>query len=734
MQRVIVNSVLTVSVLVLAIGATSFAFTSGSPETMVIRDFSGAVEPFAAPGQTFVVAGAVRVYDPGSDGAPTAIETIALCLAPTSTLASRYIAGLRLYVDNGFSGFFDRRESTLLGSVVRPKLDDCDNPVMFGQPGSLLALVPNRGAKLFFVVVDVASDAPDGASLVLMFDAEASDGLRGGPAISSGFSSEQGPPIFTDTIMIRATSGDAETDVVDETPALTARPGTSVVVQQFVIADPGSDGDTEDDDLATLVRSITVQAVLEETTIDLSPGTGLIQRIRLFRESGRTGPGWQEGDELLGEVVRPNLAAGVTFGSGGRRLLRVGRNNIFGTGGVERLYIVVDLAPGGFAHAPTENLLRTQVTVVARDDGSEDGEESSGIETPMPVIANNAIKIETVNPGGGAGSARLIVGNVSMVRQGKLVLRVEGVPWPGLGDVEGRVTFEPRVIQVREDPTSSDEQRRYKARALGSYMLDELSVDNEIGELSFALSLKPGRKAITDGDILEIEIIPANDVRLCMSTDVEIVADSVAMADANGNPIDPDVEMGLVRLELKPGDVNLDGVLNRRDARAAARLVGKTLDDFTPDEREMRRLQLTAADVAPPFGEVTATDVRWIKEAVFKRRTLPGSACDNTTWEATALSGPSQPFVLSSVSSRVHGSSAEFTVQGAGIAETTVELFTLTGARLLTATTPGTHVALHLVNGQGEALANGIYLYVITVRGWDGLWRRSEVRKLVVMR
>ncbi|MCS7197315.1 MAG: hypothetical protein NZ930_01300 [Candidatus Bipolaricaulota bacterium] len=717
-----------------AVSITGMALTSGNPETMVIRDFSGSTEPFAAPGQTFVVAGALRVYDPGGDNAPTAIETISLCLAPTSTLTSRYIAGLRLYLDNSLSGAFDRRESSLVGSVVRPQLDDCENPLVFGQPGSLFALVPNGGARLFFVVIDLASEAPDGATLGFLVDMTASDGLRGGPAISSGFSVDQGPPVLTDTITVRATSGDAETDIVDETPALTARPGTSVVVQQFVIADPGSDGDTEDDELATLVRSITVQAVPSATTIDLSPSVGLIQRIRLFRENGRTGPGWQERDELLGEVLRPDLRAGVTFGSGGRRLVRVGRNNIFGTGGVERFYIVVDLAPSGFAHAPAENLLRTQITVVARDDGSEDGEESSGIETSMPVIAHNAIKIETVNPGGGAGSARLIVGDVSMVRQGKLVLRVAGVPWPGLGDVEARLTFDSRVIQVREDPTSSDEQRRYKVRALGSYMLDELEVDNELGELSFVVSLKPGRKAITDGDILEIEIIPGNDVRLCMATDVEIAADSVVMANAHGDPIDPNVEMGLVRLELKPGDVNLDGVLNRRDMRAATRLVGKTLADFTADEREMRRLQLMAADVAPPFGEVTATDVRWIKEAIFKLRTLPGSACDNTAWQATALSRPSQPFALSGVSSRMRGANVEFAVQGAGIAETTVELFTLMGTRLLTATAPGTHVTLRLVNDQGRALAKGVYLYVVTVRGWDGTIIASEVRKLVVMR
>ncbi len=711
-------------VLVAVMSVASFGLTSGDPETIAFNDGSGALEPFAAPGQTFVVAQAVRVYDPGDDNAPTAIETISICSAASSTLESKYVAAVRLYADDTLSGYFDRRESTLLGSVIRPDLDNCET---FGRVGELLMLVLNGGAKLFFIVVDLASAAPDSAGLTLRFDATAQDGLLGGPAVSSGFSADKGPPVIGNALTVRATSGDAETDVVDETAALTAKPGTSVVVQQFSIADPGSDGDTEDDDLATLVRSITVQAVEGETSANLfDPGSGLIKRVRLFRESGRTGPGWQEGDELLGEIVRPNLAAGVTFGSGGRRLLRVGRNNIFGTGGVERIYVVVDLAASGFAHAPAENILRTQVMVVARDDSSEDGEESSGIETPMPVIANDAIKIETVNPGGGAGSARLIVGDVSMVQNGKIVLRVEGVPLPGLGDLEARLTFDPLLLQVREDPTSSDENRRYKARGLGSYILDSLTVDNEVGQIDFALSLRPGRKAATDGNVLEIEIIPGNDAALCRSTDLEL--SSVFMTGESGEVLEPDLVIGQVRLELKPGDVTLDGVVNRRDARAAARLVGKTLDDFTADERPMRRLQLTAADVAPPLGEITATDVRWIKEAVVKRRTLPASACDNTAWQVLA---GSRVLELAEVSARVRGQTLEVQAQGMGIAETSVDLFTLAGARLLTVTALGPRVALSLSD---RSLANGVYLYVVTVRGWDGQERRGEVRKLVVLR
>ncbi|MCI2430073.1 hypothetical protein LM602_04135 [Candidatus Acetothermia bacterium] len=705
--------------LFMAMGSIGLAATSGAPETMVFNDFSGELEPFAGPGQTFVVAQAVRVYDPGGDGVPTAIETIALCLAPTSTLSSRYIAGLRLYVDNSFNGVFDRRESTLLGSVVRPSLDDCDNPLVLGRPGNLLISVPDRGAKLFFVVIDLSSEALDGATVAMLFDVTASDGLRGGAAVSSGFSSTQGPPVIGNGLTVRATSGDAETDVVDETVAVTAAPGERVVVQQFVIADPGTDGDTEDDDLPTLVRSISVQAVLEETTINLDPQAGLIQRIRLFRESGRTGPGWQEGDELLGEVLRPNLAVGVTFGSGGRRLVRVGRDGLFGTGGLDRFYVVVDLAPRGFAHA--ENLLKTRVTVAARDDSSEDGEESSGIETPMPLEANASVNIMT-RGGGRPGGAQLLITRSSR-DPWKLLVSVAGVPWPGLGDLEAQLTFDPDVLEVVHNTAAAA-----RVRAMNGYGLNSLIVDNLGGELYFVLSLRPGRQPITEGELLEISIRPS-DARFCLTAEVEWEAESVRMNDVNDKPLEADLSPATVRLELKAGDVTLDGVLSRRDVREAARLVGKRPADFPAAERERRRLQLMAADVAPPFGEVTATDVRWIQEAAVRQRTLGWSACDRLEeWALAGAGGPAQSLVTVR---QKNASIYEFIAHGAGIAETTVELFALSGARILQQSAPRAQVTLDL---REHLLPNGVYLYRLTLRGWDGVERRSEVRKLVVLR
>jgi hypothetical protein len=38
------------------------------------------------------------------------------------------------------------------------------------------------------------------------------------------------------------------------------------------------------------------------------------------------------------------------------------------------------------------------------------------------------------------------------------------------------------------------------------------------------------------------------------------------------------------------------------------------------------------------------------------------------------------------------------------------------------------------MNNQGEVVANGIYLYIVTVRSYDGKVIQSQVRKLVILR
>jgi CSLREA domain-containing protein len=66
---------------------------------------------------------------------------------------------------------------------------------------------------------------------------------------------------------------------------------------------------------------------------------------------------------------------------------------------------------------------------------------------------------------------------------------------------------------------------------------------------------------------------------------------------------------------------------------------------------------------------------------------------------------------------------------GEGIASLGVELFDLSGRRLLTQQGEGRELTVAV-----DGLANGVYLYVVRVRGFDGREYASAVRKLVIMR
>lgn len=63
-----------------------------------------------------------------------------------------------------------------------------------------------------------------------------------------------------------------------------------------------------------------------------------------------------------------------------------------------------------------------------------------------------------------------------------------------------------------------------------------------------------------------------------------------------------------------------------------------------------------------------------------------------------------------------------------------LEVFTLHGRRVAHLSAEGARVEFRPVAENGAWLANGVYLYVVTVRNHDGTVQRSEVRKLVIVR
>jgi len=76
-----------------------------------------------------------------------------------------------------------------------------------------------------------------------------------------------------------------------------------------------------------------------------------------------------------------------------------------------------------------------------------------------------------------------------------------------------------------------------------------------------------------------------------------------------------------------------------------------------------------------------------------------------------------------------------FRVEGLGIRSMEVEVFDLSGRKVYeSGLVAGTQLRWNLLNDRGQQVANGVYLYVVTVRGATGEVVRTDVRKLVVLR
>jgi hypothetical protein len=672
-------------------------------ETDVFNANAGNTKPNPNPGENFVVIQDVVVADPGPEGDqiadsfPTAIETVTIRKAG-GTLEDHFVIALRLYLDDG-DGLFDPTVDRLLGAVNAPRLSA---GVVFGTRGQLLVLVPNNGSVEFFVVADFANDAPDGATLRTSFDLTVGDSLIGGPTTTSRIDSatslpilnfDAGLPVPVGFIRITAATGDAETDVVDETPARTANPGDSVVLQEFLVSDPGVSGDAVPDGAGTLIRTVTVRKVGGTISSDK------ILRLRLFRASPRTPPGWDENDELIAVVNSPDLERGVVFGDGGRRLVRVNDN------AEERFYVVADLAPVGFVDGDT---LRTSVEIVARDDKTDPGEISSAIETPMPVVASNQLVVKVPPP-------TLIIGSASIVGKAKIPISIRFVPAPGLGELQigpdGALTFDPTIVQV------------LNVKGVGPYIVDSVNIDSIEGRVQFSLTLKPGRTALNEGVIAEIEVDKAPNAPVGESVridieDIEGIEVVDVFRDAAGHDLLPDIVPGVITIKLIKGDVDGDGVVTISDARLTARFI-LGLETLSPEQEE-------AADVAPPLGVVDATDVRWIAQAAAGLRKLEQNAA-----ALAPLARSAQPNSAKSVTARMRAGTLEVRVGGQGIAQTIVRVFTLTGKAVATVQASGP--TARLSEGDLAGLPNGVYLYTVTVLGPDGVWQ-SEVRKFILVR
>jgi hypothetical protein len=514
----------------------------------------------------------------------------------------------------------------------------------------------------------------------------AADDLVGG-GTSSAFINGTGDGSLTKTspnVTIIGGPAVGNVFVIDETASLvgSAAPGSTIVLQQFSI-------ENRENVLVTIERITAFAEGFRNGQLNNSVLAG-ITRVRLFRESGSTGPGWQEGDELLGTVTRPDLVNGARFGGNRRTLITIQPRS------VQRFYIVADLSVG----MNDGDVIQGAVEVSA----------SSGrmIAPPKITPALGSWEIE-------APAATITVGDVTLSSRGKVKVSVANVPSPGLDSIQGVISFDPEIIQV-----VSTAQGTYRVRGLGNYLVDDLTVNNEEGTIEFLLTLKPGRRPLTgNGDIMEIEFESAPDVNPGDSSPLDIEID--AAADVNGDELIFDEVSGTARIKLIMGDVDGDGVVTHRDARLLARWINNRAV-LTP-------IQKKAADVdhscpsstdwaaLEPGGCVNETDVRWIKEAAAGLRTLRSSANFQVLGRGLTV------LMLPSGGLELRAPSAE---------RLSLQIFGLSGQMVFSAESATGTLRFAGVSNRGQRLAKGVYLYVVTLYGRDGSVWRSEVRKLII--
>jgi hypothetical protein len=725
-----------------------------------------------------------NVEDTDNDGMPLNVERVCVVKTGGSTLRDTDIVELRLYRDTGdgeFHGFGENADD-LLGVVFQPVLDpDVDYPgrdedcpgVRFGIKGRLLFTVGDGENATLFIVITLSTAAQRGDTLQLAVTMFAGDSLIGAetPGFSScwtsGIGADEGHCSLTKTspnvlnVLGPEPDNDLGAFVIDESMRLAqeANAGSTVVLQQFAIEKRFEEGI----DSTLRVDRITVVAeAFRGDEFDLRALRG-VKKLKLYREAGWTGPGWQPSDALLAEIVNPfinprppvgpctlgpiacnlnppDVRDYATFGAQRRALIQL-------PSGVPaaRLYVVAELG----AEFQDGDIIRVGVEVTAActsADSQCDGEDLIGVLPPKVAWANSFLTVRVEPP-------LLIVGDALLASAVKVRVRVENVAVPGLRVLNGTFSYDPAVVRVKRDARGNP-----RVRALGPYAIEEFDC-GEDGECEFTLSLKEGRKPLIGaGEIFEIEVEAVETAEV--GAESPLVIEIEQALDFDGNPLpDFDTHEGTARIQITSGDLTGDGKINRRDIRLLSRfLAGRTA--FT-------LLQLRAADIAPPFcmievdpegavfidGEeisnpkrIVIGDLPWIPG-----NDPDGDGNDNPcidledlrdlkrasvglltlSHQLTALGAGLELSVSGTVLSRARP--LEFRAQGSTVAEIEVTIFTLAGSRIIERRNAGNSLVLWAVNDAGQPLANGVYLYTVTVRDRDGQTLRTQVGKFVVL-
>ena len=304
-------------------------------------------------------------------------------------------------------------------------------------------------------------------------------------------------------------------------------------------------------------------------------------------------------------------------------------------------------------------------------------------------------------------------------------------PEEGLGAIQGTLIWNPDVLDPVDDPyDQTDDDRAFEVLA-DHYLIRSAEIDHRNGRASFVFTydFEPRSTPLIQGDLFRFKARGVGSAGDWSQLDLEltqVIAVFQVRDPITGGvrtvtrEITPNVKVApaLVRLVLL-GDVDGNGRITINDAILVANyLIDPMLFPLTEE-------QLLLADVNQD-SEITSADVAAIA------RLAVSSVSASTAAQAA------QPLMVSQILAYpnpvVSAGAVRFVVEGQGIESIKVEVFDLTGKRVFNSGfVMGNTLEWDLLDNEGLTVANGVYLYIVTVRGWDGQVVRSEVRKLVIL-
>ncbi len=717
--------------LLLAGGAMAYAApdpsyppTGGADAIVDLDDNDGdATTPRAGVRNTTLIA--FTIEDDGAQTAGTSIEYICVQKTTASTLPDQYVYQLKLFHDDGGDGAYDEWTDQLIGIIRRPDFDDDFDDdgdadgACFGRPGILLWEVVDNTTENFIVTMDLRSTAPDQLSITAVVTPVPSDSLLGQADVSNSFISGKDFAVG-DPRIIRNATGEADAQVLAEPNDVEVELGSGaqdVVLGQFQIEDSGAKYDEEEH--ATYLQHITLFLTgYRGGSVDNSVLEG-IQSISIYKDTAATPPGFGRGDRRIWRLTRPTLRSEfvtldstekleLVAGYRGRRIMRIP------SGMIERIYVVADLG------SEFQDGDRIELEILP---GAMNGSTGSrfSLAPGETVPAYNPTYIVLPSP-------TLVIHDAIVSSTGKLVISVDNIPAPGLETLTGTLSYDPLVADAYPDPVWFFPE----VNVLNGNYEVVTGLDPDTMLVNFTVALRPGREALTgDGDLFELTFEAWGEPG--DTTTVTIDPWATLLFEANGGDFELDVDPGTITVRLIKGDVNGDGIVTRGDARDVALfIIGRSTLSWSITRQRQ-------ADVAAPFcdpdflvdGATSAPACIDISDARIIMLMAYGLVSLESSISALAAQ---QPLQVSAIALTEGAGGFTLAANGQGIASTQLQLYNLAGNLVLDKEAMGNTLQFRAMNEWGEALANGVYLYVVTVRGFDGAVIKSEIRKLVILK